>query len=218
MTRQREGRHTGRFSYDVATGVWDWDDEVFRIHGFKPGSVQPTTQLVLQSKHPEDRERVKDLLARVGSVGGPFSISYRIIGGDGVERRVVLVGDGDMRKPDSATTMEGYYIDLTEDFSAERERCAQAAVTASTENRATIEQAKGLLMVAYGLNPEQAFAMLRWWSRNRNIKIRDLATRLVELAGAGQIIGADHRGQIDAVLYDLTGQAPDSLVSAMEPA
>lgn len=212
---QWEGRPTGRFSFDVATGVWGWDDEVLRIHGYGPGSLQPTAQL--QSKHREDRERLQELLARVGSNDGPFSFSYQIVGADGVDRRVVLVGSGEIHAPDPAATIEGYCIDLTEDFSVEGESRAQVAVTASAANRATIEQAKGALMLAYGLNPEQAFAMLRWWSRNRNIKIRDLATRLVELAGAGRVTGVRLRDQIDSVLHDIAGQAPEVPVSAMEP-
>jgi hypothetical protein len=205
VTTLPQARNTGRFSYDVVTGQWEWGDEVFRIHGYQPGSVRPTTQLVLASKHFEDRQRVKDLLARVISFGGPFSIAYRIIGGDGVERHVVLVGEGALCEPEDVTTISGYYIDLTADFTVESEQHAQAAVEASAESRATIEQAKGVLMLAYGLESEQAFAMLRWWSRNRNIKIRDLATRLVELACAGQITDADLRGQTDALLHDVTG-------------
>lgn len=42
---------TGRFTYDAAADKWDWDDEVFRVHGYAPGSVRPTTELVTASKH-----------------------------------------------------------------------------------------------------------------------------------------------------------------------
>ena len=204
MTSPPHGRQTGRFSFDVLTGKWDWDDDVFRIHGYPPGSVEPTTELVLASKHPDDRARVKALLDRITKVGGPFSISYRIIGGDGVERRVVLVGDSEMCEPDDVTTIEGYYIDLTDDFAEESEEYAAAAVEASAESRAVIEQAKGALMLAYGLDSDQAFAMLRWWSRNRNVKVRDLAARLVEIAREGSVTDHELRSSIDAQLHDLT--------------
>jgi PAS domain-containing protein len=205
VTSPPQGRQTGRFSFDVLTGKWDWDDDVFRIHGYEPGSVEPTTELVLESKHPDDRARVEALLNRISAVGGPFSISYRIIRADGVERRVVLVGDGGMCEPDSdVTTIDGYYIDLTEDFEEESEEYAAAAVEASAESRAVIEQAKGALMLAYGLDPDQAFAMLRWWSRNRNVKVRDLAAKLVEIARAGSVSDHELRASIDAQLHDVT--------------
>jgi PAS domain-containing protein len=204
VTTPSQGRQTGRFSFDVLTGKWDWDDEVFRIHGYEPGSVEPTTELVLASKHPDDRARVKALLDSVSKHGGRFSISYRLIRPDDGERRVVLVGEGALCEPDPVTTIDGYYIDLTEDFAEESEEYAAAAVEASAESRAVIEQAKGALMLAYGLNSDQAFSMLRWWSRNHNVKVRDLAARLVEAAGAGEISDADLRSSIDAQLHDLT--------------
>ena len=204
MTTSSEGRQTGRFSLDVVTGKWNWDDQVYRIHGYEPDSVEPTTELVLASKHPDDRSRVKALLDQVSKHGGPFSISDRLLRPDGGERRVVLVGEGAVCDPDEVTTVDGYYIDLTEDFAEESEEYAAAAVEASAENRAVIEQAKGALMLAYGLDADQAFSMLRWWSRNRNVKVRELAARLVEVAGTGESSDADLRASIDSQLHDLS--------------
>jgi aryl carrier-like protein len=204
VTSAPHGRPTGRFSFDAATGKWDWDDDVFRIHGLAPGSVTPTTDLVLASKHPDDRDRVRELLERVSRSGEAFSISYRLIGGDGVERRVVLVGEGGVCEDDEPATIEGYYIDLTPDFDEESEEHAQQAVAASVESRAVIEQAKGALMLAYGLDSEQAFAMLRWWSRNRNVKVRELAERLVALARDGEASDVELRTSLDAAMHDLT--------------
>ena len=199
-----QGRQTGRFSYDALTGKWDWDDDVFRIHGLEPGSVVPTTELVLASKHPDDRARVQALLEHISGNGGPFSISYRLIGADGVERRIVLVGEGAVCEPDDTTRIEGYYIDLTQDFDEESGETAAAAVEASAKSRAVIEQAKGALMLAYGLDPDQAFSMLRWWSSNHNIKVRDLAARLVEVARVGEATDAELRTNIDAQLHEIT--------------
>lgn len=204
MTFAPHGRPTGRFSYDTSTGKWDWDDDVFLIHGLVPGAVTPTTELVLASKHPDDRERVRALLDRVARTGEPFSISYRLICADGVERRVVLVGEGGDRDDDEPATIEGYYIDLTHDFEEESEEYAQQAVAASAESRAVIEQAKGALMLAYGLDSDQAFAMLRWWSRNRNVKVRELAERVVTLAREGEASDVELRGNLDAALDDMT--------------
>lgn len=206
-----DSRPTGRFAFDAGTNKWDWDDEVFRIHGYAPGSMQPTTQLMLDSKHPEDRDRVKSLLERVSRSAEPFSISYRLIGADGVERRVVLVGEGAMCEAGDSAIVEGYYIDLTSDFDDEVAEGADAAVEASAQSRAAIEQAKGALMLVYGLDSDQAFAMLRWWSRNHNIKLRDLAEQLVAIIRAGEVTGSEQQLAIDAMLHDLTvGRADGS--------
>jgi PAS domain-containing protein len=197
-------RPTGRFSYDTLSGKWEWDDEVFRIHGLEPGSVTPDTELVLASKHPDDRERVARLIEEVSRTGVAFSISYRILLGDGTDRRVVLVGEGQFGAEEQPTRVEGFYIDLTPDFAEENEEYAKQAVAASAQSRAVIEQAKGALMLSYGLDPDQAFAMLRWWSRNRNIKVRDLAERIVVLATEGEATDEGLRRSIDSALHDLT--------------
>ena len=208
MSGPQRGRSTGRFVFDVTLGSWDWDDEVFRIHGRQPGSVVVDTELVMASKHPDDRERVRQLFDRVQRTGEAFSISYRIVLPTGDERRVVLVGAGDpLEGP--AKRVEGFYIDLTPDFEEESEEYARQAVAASAASRAVIEQAKGALMLAYALDPDQAFAMLRWWSRNRNVKVRELAGRIVELARHGEHADAGLRHNLDMALHDLTVDPPD---------
>jgi hypothetical protein len=206
-------RSVGRFSCDVSSGTWDWDDEVFRIHGLQPGSITPTTDYLLTCKHPEDRARVAEVLTRASATGEAFSISYRIIGADEVERRVVLICEGGMCDDDGVTTIGGYYVDLTADFREEGEALANQAIVASAEHRATIEQAKGSLMLAYGLDADQAFAMLQWWSSSRNVKIRDLANRLVDAARTGEASDTGIRNRFDVLLHDISGP-PEPAVSA----
>lgn len=209
MTSPSQGAHAGRFSYDVSTGKWDWDDAVFRIHNCEPGRVEAGLDLVLGE---EEHTRVQGLLERVTERGGPFSIPYRIEVDPGVDRHVVLVGTGGRRgSEEAAATLEGYCIDLTEDFVAESEEYATAAVAASAVNRAVIEQAKGAVMLAYGLDMDQAFAMLRYWSRNRHIKVHDLASQLVEAAREGHFTDSSLRGGIDVFLHDIIRRvaAPD---------
>jgi AmiR/NasT family two-component response regulator len=52
----------------------------------------------------------------------------------------------------------------------------------AVKTRQEIGRAVGILMERYGLNEERAFAFLARVSQNRNVKLRDLASRLV--AGA----------------------------------
>lgn len=50
------------------------------------------------------------------------------------------------------------------------------------DSRAVIDQAMGMLMVTRNMNPEQAFEELSRQSQNANVKLRDLAARIVERA------------------------------------
>lgn len=193
---------TGRFSYDVATDTWEWDDEVFLIHGLEPGSRAATTELFLASKHPEDRERVRDVLKRASQDSMAFSVSYRLMCADGLERRVVLAGESMVEN--GLGTVQGYYLDLTRDFNEDAEDAVRSAIEETLEHRAVIEQAKGILMLVYGLDDRAAFAMLRWWSRNRNVKVRDLAQRLVTTVRDGEVVNTDAKTSVDALLHDIS--------------
>lgn len=48
------------------------------MHGYEPGSVTPTTELVLSHKHPEDRDELLELLQRIRHNREPFSTRHRI--------------------------------------------------------------------------------------------------------------------------------------------
>ena len=195
----------GRFTFDTLAQVWTWDDEVFRLHGLPADTPTVTTDQLLARKHPDDRARIAAVLTLAMTDGRPFSTTFRLLGGDGVERRVLLVCDGGVRGvDDTITSIAGYYVDLTEEFRQEGQQQARRAVEESAKNRATIEQAVGGLMVAYGLDAEQAFEMLRWWSQDKNVRVRDLAARLVAAASAGASTDVAIRTTFDDLLHDLT--------------
>jgi len=48
--------------YYFADDRWIWSDEVALMHGYAPGTVTPTTELVLSHKHPDDYEQVASIL------------------------------------------------------------------------------------------------------------------------------------------------------------
>jgi len=195
-------RQAGRFVYHVAEDRWEWDEDVFAIHGYSPDEVEPTTALFLQHKHEQDRAKVEGTLQRAVATGEPFNIYYRIRTRE-VERRVVLVGAGEL-VGGRVERLVGYYLDLTPEFTAETTAAADAAVAASAAARDTIEQAKGVLMLGYGLDADAAFAMLKWWSRNRNVKVREIAERLLAVAREGHVSHPGLRRLLDALLDDLT--------------
>jgi hypothetical protein len=56
------------------------------------------------------------------------------------------------------------------------------------DSRAVIDQAKGALMLRYGLDASAAFELLRRWSQTSNTKVRTIADTLVNVVcqdGAG---------------------------------
>ncbi|WP_280293981.1 ANTAR domain-containing protein, partial [Nocardia abscessus] len=78
--------------------------------------------------------------------------------------------------------------------------------------RAVIEQAKGALMLAYGVSAEQAFQVLRWRSQETNVKLRTVAQRVV--AELPNVTGDEVklRARLDHVLLTLhDGIGPDAV-------
>jgi AmiR/NasT family two-component response regulator len=61
---------------------------------------------------------------------------------------------------------------------AELESLARDLETA-LRSRAVIDEAKGVVMATLGCTPDEAFAFLAGKSQAKNIKVRDLAARIV---------------------------------------
>lgn len=197
---------TGSFRFWIAEQRWEWSDEVAALHGYAPGEVEPTTDLLLKHKHPDDRAQVADTLAPVIETGQPFSSRHRIIDTTGRTRHVLVVGD-ELLDPDGTTLgTAGYYIDITDTVGAERQDALNQEIPQVVAARESIEQAKGAVMLAYGITGEQAFQVLIWRSQETNTKLREIAENLV---AALPVLGGAHvhtRTRFDHLL--LTAHRP----------
>jgi PAS domain S-box-containing protein len=168
-------QRVGRFRFFIEGQRWEWSDAVARMHGYESSeAIQPTTELLLRHKHSDDRQQVAAALDRVLR-GEPFSSRHRIIDTAGHTRTVVVVGDSLFDNTGAVVGTTGFYVDVTEAVQSDITAVLSEAATA----RARIEQAKGVLMAAYGISAERAFDILVWRSQETNCKLRDLATRFL---------------------------------------
>jgi PAS fold len=69
----------GTFRFYFEDERWEWCEQVQRLHGYEPGTVTPTTELVLSHKHPDDRNQIAATLDDIRRTHGPFSTRHRII-------------------------------------------------------------------------------------------------------------------------------------------
>ncbi|MBD5785964.1 PAS and ANTAR domain-containing protein [Cellulosimicrobium terreum] len=190
----------GRFRYDVAHDRWWWSDEVFRMHGFEPGEIVPTTGLVLSHKHPEDRQRAVRTVLHSVRAGEPFASMHRIVDAAGRARTLAVTGEAqvDPRTGDVVQVV-GYFTDVTEPSEASAREAANRSIRAADASRSTIEQAKGVLMIAFGVDADEAFELLRVRSNHSNVPVRELARRLLGgLGTVGDVIEAA-RARVDAL-------------------
>ncbi|CAM4303109.1 ANTAR domain-containing protein [Nocardia ninae] len=67
--------------------------------------------------------------------------------------------------------------------------------------RAVIEQAKGALMLVYGVDAQQAFGMLRRRSQETNVKLRALAAQLIAELPSLDLAPPELRAKVDYLLH-----------------
>jgi hypothetical protein len=179
-------QRVGWFRFYFADQRWEWSAEVQRMHGYEPGSVTPTTELVLAHKHPDDRGQVAATIDQVLNTYQAFSTRHRIIDTAGTVRHIVVLGDQLFDDHGEVIGTHGFYVDVSPPQERVQEDLVTARLAEIRENRASIEQAKGMLMLVYRINDNAAFNLLKWLSQEANVKLRLLAEQIAEdFLGAG---------------------------------
>jgi PAS domain S-box-containing protein len=168
----------GWYRFYFADERWEWSAEVEQIHGYLPGTVTPTTELVLSHKHPDDYEQVAATIDDIRHTHKPFSTRHRIVTAQGATRDVVVIGERIHDNAGQVIGTQGFYLDVTPSNEA-RQSIISTAMAEMVDHRAAIEQAKGVLMYVYRIDPGAAFELLKWRSQETNVKLRDLAEQLL---------------------------------------
>jgi PAS domain S-box-containing protein len=156
---------------------WEWSPQVEKMHGYRPGSATPTTEMVLAHKHPDDYRHIADTLELIRQSRQAFSSRHRIVDVQGRVHHVVVVGDLLREVDGTVVGTHGYYVDITP-LEQERQDEVTTAVTVIAEARADIERTKGMLMLIYGMDEASAFELLKWRSQETNVKLRLLAAQV----------------------------------------
>ncbi|MEE1930337.1 ANTAR domain-containing protein [Streptomyces sp. TRM 70351] len=201
----------GEFVYRLTSDTWSWSDSMYRLYGFEPGEVTPSTALVTAHLPGDDRERVLELFAdALRGAGTPVSVLHRIETSDRERTVVTLVH----RATDTGAPPElrGYTSDVTVHVNRAATRKADQDVKAAIDGHSVVDQAIGVLMLAHGVDNDTAFSLLRWFSQHTNTKLRTLAERLVEGARTRVDLPAETAQALDSVLSDAT------LTEAAQPA
>lgn len=190
----------GGFRYSRTEDEWEWSDNVATMHGYRPGQVVPTTELLLSHKHPDDRHYVSQTLDAIRTSGGPFSSRHRIVDTKGVTRSVIVVGDSILAEHGEVTGSSGFYVDVTETLDRTVQESVDELVDEISSSRAAIEQAKGMLMIVYGISADRAFDILIWCSQQKNVKLRRISEQLADRARADFVLPNGLRSQFDHLL------------------
>ncbi|HEX6439639.1 MAG TPA: PAS domain S-box protein [Candidatus Binatia bacterium] len=112
------GARLGTWHWNLSTGELIWSErcrEIFGVSADAPVSYDQFLALV----HPEDRERLKQLVTGALREKTDFEFEYRIIPGSNTIRWIVALGRGEYDVADNPSRMEGVVLDITERKKAE---------------------------------------------------------------------------------------------------
>ncbi len=138
LKRAEELAHVGHWRITMPEGRLEWSDEVYRIHGLKPGTVELTVECAINAYHPEDRERVRTMVQEAVEEGKDFEFELRILRSDGVIRNVMSRGECSFDERGAVSSVFGVFLDITERKQAEEvlkqaKEAAEAAARARSQ-------------------------------------------------------------------------------------
>ena len=82
--------HTGSFGWSVLSGEIYWSEETYKI--FEHDRVaKPAQEWIMQRIHPDDRDRVQQIIDRVSSEREDFDVEYRLLMTNGAVKHLHVV-------------------------------------------------------------------------------------------------------------------------------
>jgi ANTAR domain/PAS fold len=193
MTRQQPAdklpaARVGSFTFLFATGEFHWSAQVAAMHGYPAEPMVVDADLVLSHKHAGDRVRVAELYREMIDTRSALSSRHRIVDRAGDVHRVVVISKNLLDAEHTPIGLDGFYVDLSEVLDNQADQAFERAVDEAVDiavaefatHRAIIEQAKGMVMMAYSIPAERAFDVLKWRSQQSNTKVRTLCELIVK--------------------------------------
>lgn len=165
---------SGWFTYHQAEDHWCWSEELARMYGYEPGDVVPTTELLLSHKHPDDAARTDMSLNRIVQARNTIAVQYRMIDRHGDEHVIVAHLEALCDAAGGAVGIHGRCVDASGLGGTDAGR----AIASFRQHAARIEQVKGFIMAACGVDADAAFAVLKWCSQTHNVKLWRVADRI----------------------------------------
>jgi PAS domain S-box-containing protein len=130
----------GTFEVDLRTGRITWSEELYRIYGWEPGEVEPSTELILMRMHPDDREKARADSERMLATPYPVERRYRIQLDDGAVRHLFGVNQVEEDEQGNPVRLLGTVQDITDTTLAEAELLAHHELSLTLSDWGHLEE------------------------------------------------------------------------------
>ena len=152
-----EAARLGSWHWDMAQGSVVWDEQLEAIYGMPPGGFGSTFDAWEATLHPDDHDRVMDIVQEAMAARAPYVLSNRIFWPDGTVRWIEAHGKVTTDEAGNPTGTIGCVRDVTERVTLqEREKAAAARalllqeVTAGLVRAGTLDEVEAVLAANLG--------------------------------------------------------------------
>ena len=114
LSQAQEMAHIGSWEWDMKANLISWSDELYRIYGLEPQQFEATFESYLGYIHPDDRERVNNIISRAAQDKNSFQFDHRILTQKGEEKTLSSYGIITLDKEGTPIMMSGTAQDITE--------------------------------------------------------------------------------------------------------
>jgi ANTAR domain/PAS fold len=203
-------RAAARYRIEPPTTSWWWSPEMYDLLGLCPDKTRPCLEALLQCQHRDDRARTLAAINRAVAAGRPFAVETRVLRHDGVLRVMLLMGEPQADDGGAVSAVEGMCVDITTGRLAHDDDVVTALQTEVSQlrtamaSRATIEQAKGILMLLTSCSEQVAFELLAHMSSHTHRKVREVAQSITDSAAGRAPLPDD----VSAILRDACPPTP----------
>jgi len=127
----------GDYDWDIEANTNRWSDQLYRIYGLEPQSLNMSYEEFMSRIHPDDRERISAVHAAAYASGDTYQMIERIVRPDGEVRYLSSNGEVILNEDGKPVRMRGTCIDITDRVLAEN--AAASAREAEVWHRQALE-------------------------------------------------------------------------------
>ncbi|HEY1646802.1 MAG TPA: ATP-binding protein [Terracidiphilus sp.] len=109
----------GLWVWDLKRGVLHWSDEMFRMAGREPGSIEPSFDAWIKMIHPEDAARVAESRRQTCETGKDYMERYRVVWPDEAVHWLEAQGACQLDEEGRVARVLGVLWDVTDRKTAE---------------------------------------------------------------------------------------------------
>ncbi|WP_369055887.1 ANTAR domain-containing protein [Kineococcus terrestris] len=205
---------TGTYVADLPGGRWWWSAGTSAVHGGERRWTALSADRVRDLYGPAGWQHLLAAVRSCALHGEPFAVQVPVLTDPGpaahpaapeaaaaAPRAVVVTGAADPERPGTPLRrVRGHVVDVSAATDGWIGQRVQEQLEVALASRTLIDQAKGALMLAYGVDAEEAFGLLKWYSMHSQVKLAVLAQRLVDLVSRTSVLPAGAHGRVDDLL------------------